>query len=218
MAHNALRGELAMVREALTVIQMRGEGLKEWEIKAIQTVFEAHAIHVTAYNASEDEILVPECRKRFHFPEKLLSDHEGIAKKLEKVKIIVTGLQPGDKVDKLLKAWKDYESFMLPHLLEEEVIGLPLLRAYFTPEETYEHVVKRINACAPKYEMGSVIYFTGPNAYRTEVMVQEGIPCYVWYTDLYPKYKAFVKDVVHNIDALTTGEEPLPECQVCNIL
>ena len=38
-------------------------------------------------------------------------------------------------IEDLLNLWNTYIEIMLPHLLEEEQIGLPLVMAYFTPKE-----------------------------------------------------------------------------------
>ena len=64
---------------------------------------------------------------------------------------------------------------MKPHLLEEEMIGLPLVRAFFEPKEVGK-IVKKIIAGTPKEEMGSFIYYQGKENFRNVFMKQEKIP------------------------------------------
>ena len=71
LAHNSIRAEMRMFREAFEAICQRGEGLKEWEIKAIQTAAQGHIEHIHSHHTNEDEICVPEIRKRYKYPEKV---------------------------------------------------------------------------------------------------------------------------------------------------
>jgi hypothetical protein len=54
---------------------------------------------------------------------------------LEKLDGMFKGLKEGDIVDTLTELLAAYETSMLPHFEQEEVECLPLMRAYFTPEE-----------------------------------------------------------------------------------
>jgi hypothetical protein len=45
------------------------------------------------------------------------------------------GVKEGSTVAELTKEMQDYETMMLPHLLQEEEESLPLMRAYFAPQE-----------------------------------------------------------------------------------
>ena len=68
LAHNALRSEMTTFLEALAAVKSQG-ALKEWQIKAIQTVFEGHFTHIHGHHENEDDILAPEVQKRFKYPE-----------------------------------------------------------------------------------------------------------------------------------------------------
>ena len=59
-----------------------------------------------------------------------------------KLDMAVKALKTGDKIDAILKDFFIYESDMLPHLKQEEDQCLPLLRAYFTPEEVAPKIKK----------------------------------------------------------------------------
>ena len=63
------------------------------------------------------------------------ADHGVLNATLEKLKATIEGLKEGVTVDSLAAACEKYETDMLPHLKQEEIECLPLMRAYFTPEE-----------------------------------------------------------------------------------
>jgi hypothetical protein len=68
---------------------------------------------------------------------------------LEKIDGMIKGLKEGDTVDTLTEELVGYETSMLPHLEEEEVECLPLMRAYFTSEEMGP-VIQKIIGNGPK--------------------------------------------------------------------
>jgi len=102
---------------------------------------------------------------------------------------------------------------MLPHLKDEEDVGLTLYRAYFTPKDAAP-IIQKIVAHSAPHEIGSLIYNQGPEVFREKFMKQEGIPSFVWYIDFKAKYKEFIKVFVNNVEALKTGEEP-PQEEEC---
>lgn len=171
----------------------------------------------TFITPTEDDFLVPELRKRFNYPSKLETDHDELMTQSNKVKKIVENLKAGDKVDELLKEWKAYEDITLPHLKEEEEIGLPLYRAYFSQKEggaLEQAIVKRIS----KFEMGSFIHFFGTDEFRSRFMAQAKIPFFVWYLEFSAMHKVFVDRWVKNVEAIKTGVEPKADAPSCVIL
>lgn len=118
-------------------------------------------------------------------------------------------IKPGSTVDAALSEWTQYQKYMLPHLQEEEEIGLPLFRAYFTPKEATA-IVMEILKHSPKLELGAIIYFCGVKNFRQDFMVQENIPFFVWYIDFQFKYNLFKDTFVKNLEAVKGGEAPKP--------
>ena len=119
---------------------------------------------------------------------------------------MIKSLKMGDSIDALMKEFVDYDDELLPHLAEEEEIGLPLMMAFFKPEDlkpAIEQIIKR----SPKLEMGSVVQGNGIETFRNVLMANEGIPSFVWYIDFYWKYRAFLKAFTYNVQALVDGEE-----------
>lgn len=148
----------------------------------------------------------------------LVTDHDGLVEKLNNCKKSVEDLKEGGTVDHLLKVFKDYQEYMLPHLKEEEDIGLPLTRAFFTPAE-FGPIIQKIIKNSPKIEMGSFIHCCGVEYFRKTFMPQEGIPFFVWYVEFASSYAIFLKTNVENIEALKSGKEPVPKSSgFCDIL
>lgn len=117
--------------------------------------------------------------------------------------------QTGDMIDKFLQLWIDYQTYMIPHLKNEEDVALPLVRAYLKPEDLTP-IMQKILAREPKIAMGSFIHFDGgPTPFRQGFMKNEGVPSFVWHVYFQWKYKLFMKEFLSRVDALTTGEKPL---------
>jgi hemerythrin-like domain-containing protein len=206
VAHNALRGEMQMINEALQAIQKRGQQLQAWEIKALNRALDAHLIHINAHHSNEDDIFTPELKKRFRYPDKLTSDHARLVNMLGSIEKNFHWLKPGDKVDAFLTEWVQYQEYMIPHLAEEEEIGLPLFRAYFTPKDAKPLIMKIVKH-SPKEETGSLIYFCGVESWRNEFMVREKIPGFVWYVDFQFKHRSFKKVFVDNLESINANKE-----------
>ena len=64
-----------------------------------------------------------------------MDDHEGLHARIDKIGKMVEELKEGSSIGALADEMQEYERVMLPHLEEEEVECLPLMRAYFTPKE-----------------------------------------------------------------------------------
>merc|ERR1711988_1645935 len=104
--------------------------------------------------------------------------------------------------------WLHYERIMLPHLFEEEQIGLPLARAYFTPAEI-EKVTSQFLKKGDPVSLGSFVHVMGHKADAKRFMLENGIPSFVWhipgkgFKSLRTLYRT--KMQVH-IDSLLAGE------------
>jgi Hemerythrin HHE cation binding domain len=209
-SHNALRSELSIIREALVAMEQRTNPLEEWEILSLQRIMMAHFAHIHSHHRNEDNLFIPELRKRIQYPEKLVADHVGLENKSDELESIIKNMKSGIQFDStnLLPQWIEYQEMMLPYLQEEEEIGLPLMRAYFTAREM-NPIVQKMVANSPKIFLGSFIYSMGIERFRNEFMKQESIPNFVWYIDFNFKYKYFVNEFLHHVDSLKSGNQPI---------
>jgi len=211
-AHNALRAEIARFRGALAKLAQRGQ-LRRWEVDCLQEAWKEHLAHVHSHHSNEDDAMAPFLHTRIRSPGKLHDDHESLLQQLDRLGQRIEGLGGleggrlcSEAVDALYSEWVAYEAAMLPHLEEEEVTQLPLMRAYFSPEEITP-IVQKIIARGPLAEMGSFICTMGDEAFF-EFMKQEGIPGFVWYLEFKGKRDAFQRLFIDNLDAVAEGLPP----------
>ena len=221
-AHNALRMELQEFTEALDAVQSRktGEGsdnVNEWEVNCIIKWWNAHKEHVTSHHETEDLIFNPFFRTRIKYPKKLETDHTGLVQMLNDLEKCFGNMQKGRRGDSPLtraqvssakQMWESYATEMRAHLKEEEEVGLPLSRAYFTAKELAPKV-QEVLATAPKSDLGAFIYCMGPEKFRGQFMKQESIPFFVWWVGgLKSKHQYYVEEIVSQIKALKSGIPP----------
>jgi hemerythrin-like domain-containing protein len=206
-AHNAIRSEMSRFRQALSSLAER-KCLRQWEIDCLVAAWGEHQAHVHAHHSNEDKELGPFLQQRILSPEKLHDDHASLLRTLADLEERVMGLRAGswEPVAALHEAWVAYEAAMLPHLREEELTQLPLMRAYFSPEEIGP-IVQKIIARGPPCEMGSFICTMGDEAFF-EFMKQEGIPGFVWYLEFKSKRDSFRSLFIDNLTAVSEGSPP----------
>eukprot|EP00557_Chaetoceros_sp_GSL56_P009470 CAMPEP_0176491438 /NCGR_PEP_ID=MMETSP0200_2-20121128/8430_1 /TAXON_ID=947934 /ORGANISM="Chaetoceros sp., Strain GSL56" /LENGTH=267 /DNA_ID=CAMNT_0017888863 /DNA_START=212 /DNA_END=1012 /DNA_ORIENTATION=- len=206
-AHNALRGELQDIKEALQSFPRNyPNGAPLWTIEFITSVWKEHEKHVISHHTNEDEIMTPFMKERIILPEKLEEDHRYIVECMKQVSTCIESLKEGDSIDGVVNALLAYEAILIPHLLEEERVALPLCRAYFTPKEVRSKVFK-MSMSSPPVEMGSFIHYMTEESFRTKFMKQEGMPWFVWWLVMRPKYRYFLKHVKEPLDSLRNGQE-----------
>lgn len=205
-ANNALRGEVRMMKEALQAINSRGEPLKDWEIQAVNAAWESHREHIRSYVRHGDNLFLPQLKKRFAYPDKA-TDQTGVVKMVDSVDKKFHALKQGSRVDDALTEWANYERCVIRHLQVAQDIGLPLLRAYFTPKDIAPIILQQMKQ-SPKQQTGALIYFCGVERFRNEFMVQESVPSFVWYIDFVFKYNHFVQSFVKNLEAVKVGNKP----------
>jgi hemerythrin-like domain-containing protein len=81
---------------------------------------------------------------------------KGLEKVMDKLAEMMREVKEGGSVAELLAQMVVYEELSLPHFKQEEVECLPLMRAYFTPQEIAPQTQKIIKN-GPKVESGSFI-------------------------------------------------------------
>eukprot|EP00931_Biecheleriopsis_adriatica_P100987 TRINITY_DN76216_c0_g1_i1.p1 TRINITY_DN76216_c0_g1~~TRINITY_DN76216_c0_g1_i1.p1 ORF type:complete len:263 (+),score=66.52 TRINITY_DN76216_c0_g1_i1:79-867(+) len=213
-AHNAIRMELDNFMEALKAVQSRAAmgNLIQWEITAMQKWWDSHEKHTHSHHHNEDDLFNPFLKTRIQYPKKLETDHVGLVAKMNHIKKLIGGLDVNisNCVDLLVTSWGEYSSMMKAHLREEEEVGIPLMRAFFSPEEIGKLVQQILGSPdAPQEEMGSFIFCMGEEAFRNKFMPQEGIPFFVWWVGGFSsKLEYYKSTVASQINGLTTGVPP----------
>lgn len=178
LAHNAVRFEIGEMKRVLETIN--DEVLVRWQVDAVQAWWKGHEVHVHEHHSNEDDLFNPVLRERIVYPEKLEADHVELVAAMDAIAKEVASLQPGGTLEALRQLWLHYESIMLPHLHEEEQVGLPLARAYFTPAEIDKLVAKILKRSDP-VSLGSFVHVLGHKKDAKEFMRENGIPGFVWH-------------------------------------
>ena len=201
-AHNSIRAELDKMLKVLRHLGDRE--LKSWEATAIKEWWAGHEEHIHGHHSNEDDVLNPFLRKRIVYPDKLEHDHDFLVKCMYAISGIVNNIT---NAAELLPKWKEYRNFLFPHLHEEEQVGLPLVRAYFTPEE-FAPCIQSIMTKASPIELGSFFHHIGGKKEIMEFMKQEGIPFFVWYLQFKGTRTLYREKMESKVEALLSGVEP----------
>lgn len=210
-AHNSIRGEMCDIEEALNAFEGNfPDGFTAWAIEALKKVWCNHEIHIHSHHSNEDDIMTPYLKKRINLPEKLEDDHLDIIDKMNGIRKSVDDLKVGDPIDSVRAKFMSYKASMIPHLLEEENIALPLMRAYFVPKEI-DAKVQKIILNQPKVEAGSFVYYQTPEHFRQSFMKQQKVPSLVWNLYFKPRYHYFIKNMIDPLNSLKNGVEPMKE-------
>jgi len=178
-AHNAVRFEIGEMKRVIQALSTKV--LADWEVQAVKTWWSGHEKHVHEHHSNEDDLFNPVIRTRVVYPNKLEADHVQLVEAMDAIAAAVTNLKSGDTLaDGLQPLWERYESIMLPHLHEEEQVGLPLARAYFTPAEI-DKVVGQILKRSDPVSLGSFVHVMGHKVEVKQFMSENGIPSFVWH-------------------------------------
>lgn len=215
LIHNCLRTEIQRLHKILSTLLARSQHskLQSWEIHSLQYIFQVHFQTVHGHHANEDEILTPVLKQRFLYPTKLEDDHSDIIRHIHILEKSIKELTAEDGtlgIQNLMDSFESYGKSLIPHLLEEEQVGLLLMRAYFTQEEI-RPVIAKILSRTQKLEpftLGMMIHNLGEEYVRNTMMRGEGIPFFVWYLFFKRQMKKFQKLVLVYYVALETNVAP----------
>jgi hypothetical protein len=70
LAHNAIRGELKDIKGAIDELRKK-DAVEAWMMTSLLSMCKVHSVHIHSHHENEDDILAPELRKRFKYPEKV---------------------------------------------------------------------------------------------------------------------------------------------------
>lgn len=177
-AHNAIRYEIGEMKKVVTALEYTT--LEQWQLDAVKAWWDGHKTHVHEHHSNEDDFMNPVLRARIVYPAKLEADHEQLIKAMDAIAEYVRSIEIGDTLAGLKPLWAHYEGLMLPHLYEEEQIGLPLARAYFTPAEI-DKVTSQFLKNADPRSLGSFVHTLGHKKDAMQFMRENGIPFFVWH-------------------------------------
>ena len=206
-SHNAVRFEIGEMKRVLEALEHTT--LATWQVESVQAWWSGHETHIHEHHSNEDDIFNPMLRERIVYPEKLEADHVQLVAAMDAIAAHVRELKPGSTLTGLRPLWAHYEAIMLPHLHEEEQVGLPLARAYFTPAEI-DKATQQILKRSDPVSLGSFVHVLGHKADTKQFMRENGIPGFVWHIPG-SGFKAlrtlYRKRMQSHIDSLLAGEQ-----------
>lgn len=174
MSHNAIRLDMEDMKTLLELLCEKTQGEQEkWIVHAwmgdnLQSWYTNFVHIVHSHHDHEEDIFFPAMNKRCKVPPKMSVDHKELIRllKVTEEKCEFTGNMlresaGGDSdmkalhqaVQEFYDAFLEMKNHMEQHLAEEEVVGIPLFRAHFTPKDA-KALEKKIIATMPKIEMG----------------------------------------------------------------
>lgn len=213
LSHNALRCEINSMVQALQSFMstIQDDGcVPDWAINTINEWWTAHVAHITDHCNSEEMIYKPMFTERFHWPAEIDELHDALDSTKDKVQSVIDRLNSNkSSLTAVRDALSTYDETMLKHFQVEETTALPLMRAYFTPEEV-SVIQRKIMEDAPENAMGALIYAMSPDGakFRSDFMAVRGIPSLVWYLAFKGRLAHYKKDVVAKVEAIESGKKP----------
>mmetsp|Transcript_26960 Transcript_26960/g.41473 ORF Transcript_26960/g.41473 Transcript_26960/m.41473 type:complete len:253 (+) Transcript_26960:55-813(+) len=212
LSHNALRCEINSMIQALGTFMGRidDDGVPQWAVNTIKEWWASHVAHVTNHCKSEETVYKPMFSERFKWPAEIDELHDALNSVKDKVQTAIDRLNAEkSNLVAVRDALSAYEETMLKHFEVEETTALPLMRAYFTPEEI-SPVQRKILEDAPENAMGALIFAMSPDGakFRSDFMTVRSIPSFVWYLAFKGRLASYKKDVVAKVEAIESGKEP----------
>lgn len=203
LMHNALRAEVTKF-EAL-LFKLGDRPLKKWEKDHIRDWWLGHYEHVKSNNRVEDELLHPWIRERVVVAAEFETHYEDLNELLVTVHKAITNFNYSS-ASEIAGVWHGYRTALYPHLVEEESIMVPLLRAYFTPEEGNQKTAEIVRSM-PKSCLGSLLHHipTGKEGIMT-FMARMNYPWHAWYTEVHAIRTAYREKMESKLESLLLGE------------
>ena len=116
----------------------------------------------------------------------------------------------GEALATLVTDYAALKECMFAHLLDEEQVGLPLMRHHFTYKD-FKHIEKKILEHATTAELAWVLRPMGGDAAKREWMTAVAhIPGPVQSLIIMPATRRYNRDVVVPIEALCSGATEAP--------
>ncbi|KAL7427978.1 hypothetical protein ACHAXM_001077 [Skeletonema potamos] len=210
LSHNALRNEINSMIQALGTFIGKNDSVPEWTANTIKEWWGSHVAHAADHCKSEETTYKPVFSERFKWPDEIDELHDALDSMQDKVHAAINGLSTEKStIIAVRDALSTYESTILKHFELEETTAVPLMRAFFSPEEVSD-IQRKILEDAPENAMGALIYAMSPDGakFRSEFMAARSIPSFVWFLAFKGRLAHYKKDVVAKVEAIESGKEP----------
>jgi hypothetical protein len=107
----------------------------------------------------------------------------------------------------LLPIWHGYRTALYPHLIEEECVYVPLLRAYFPPKEVFATFAEVLKSHYSKLALGSLLHhLPGGREGVMTFLARSGYEWYHWYLEVKGVRAKYRVAMESKIESLLRGE------------
>jgi len=204
ITNKALKDEIKSIRKALIMVERRGP-LEDWELSSIRKCFAQHYAFVTSFYAYTSQVHIPFLETRICLPKIMKVSLDDYIEDIDIIHDLVDSLKVGDGIQELLQTWYSYEEKFSFAVQIHDPMYLILYHAYFSREEHLVQTHKHLKNGSFDDCFGSVIYHFGKDNFRRIVLKQEELSDLTWHFKFGSKYDRYVRDVVIQIEALTSG-------------
>ena len=210
LAHDALRGEIRDFQHALNVLEQDQVPPTRQQSRALRRWWNGHVRHTQSHHKNEDRIVKSFVEQRFVYPAFMEDDHVKIDHHLETISELTRRLsstraaKDRTKVLKRLReAFEEYVNDFLPHLQAEEDLGIPLTRAYFSPQEV-RGLTNRLASRGPGVETGAIVHYVGREKLNHAMQLQNvPNPRVLWVLILNPRHRYYQRHMLRSLDRIT---------------
>jgi len=214
LAHDALRGEVYDFSDALNELHNRQTSISHRQARAMRKWWQGHLKHMQSHHTNEDRIVKKFVQRRFKYPDFMEEDHEEVEHHFEVIsnlmRQVYTARTDHDRTETfqhLRIAFEEYADCLLPHLLAEEAIGIPLTRAYFTPKEV-QRMTNHLARIGPRVETGAIVHYVGASKLKLAMRLQNApLQRVVWALILNPRYRYYKRHMLALLNEIL-GEAP----------
>lgn len=164
-----------------------------------------HYEHVAHHHKTEDEVLHPMVRTRVAVMAEFETSHEELNNLLVVVDKAIRN-RNFQTAAELAPVWHGYRTALYPHLVEEEHIMVPLIRAYFTPEEVNQRTTEMLRTM-PKVALGSILHhLAGGKEGVMTFMARTGYRWHEWYTEVHAIRTHYREHMESKLESLLHGK------------
>mmetsp|Transcript_20007 Transcript_20007/g.29966 ORF Transcript_20007/g.29966 Transcript_20007/m.29966 type:complete len:237 (+) Transcript_20007:59-769(+) len=196
MSHDALRRNMNDFVKAMKNVEEKKDN--EWMIGSLMKWWPFFVKLVEAHHDHEESIFFPWMSERVKLPQKFSADHKELLERMEKSGDSLTKLAESKEKSKELiedvqKTFKSLKDVMEEHLLEEEKIGLPLLRKHFKPSEVQKIESDKIIPTLKWWDTGNHIQPLDDEG-KSLWMKRVGIPWIIQKLVIWPQVRKYERE------------------------
>lgn len=226
LAHNALRADLADLNKAIPQLlsyEQAGKG-EMWMYENVAGWWHFFYENLESHHHNEEHVFFPPTVGRFEIPERFTSDHKTLMANLaavdDDIKKLAKTAGSAERIPLLEKLRADLTQFcdhLLPHLVEEEQVLLPLYRQHFTVQE----ISALIQPMVRKMAWHEMPHFLRSMTREDQLafMAQENIPSFVQKMIIAPRQRKFDRVVTRLMrEVMDPATRVAPKPASCTIM